>query len=83
MESTGQATEEMIEEKIEDMVSDRMSDPRSSLSEFGMDISDYVDMDSLAEGLVDSDGYGILASYDGSYDTVMVDNEYYYIMRTQ
>lgn len=81
MESTGQVTEEMIEEKIEDMVSDKMSDPRGSLSEFGMDISEYVDMDSLAEALAKSDGYEILASYDGSYDTEMIDNKYYYIMR--
>ena len=81
MESTGQVTEEMIEEKIEDMVSDKMSDPRGSLSEFGMDISEYVDMDSLAESLAKSDGYEILASYDGSYDTEMIDNNYYYIMR--
>jgi hypothetical protein len=81
MESTGQITEDMIEEKIEDMVSDKMSDPRGSLSEFGMDISEYVDMDSLAESLAKSDGYEILASYDGSYDTEMIDNKYYYIMR--
>jgi len=81
MEPDGEPTEDMIEEKIEDMVSDKMSDPRGSLSEFGMDISEYVDMDSLAEALAKSDGYEILASYDGSYDTEMIDNEYYYIIR--
>jgi hypothetical protein len=81
MEPDGEPTEDMIEEKIEDMVSDKMSDPRGSLSEFGMDISEYVDMDSLAEALAKSDGYEILASYDGSYDTEMIDNNYYYIMR--
>ena len=81
MEPDGEPTEDMIEEKIEDMVSDKMSDPRGSLSEFGMDISEYVDMDSLAESLAKSDGYEILASYDGSYDTEMIDNNYYYIMR--
>ncbi len=83
IESTGQITEDMIEEKIDEMVSDKMSDPKGSLSEFGMDISEYVDMDSLAKGLVESDGYQILASYDGSYDTEYINNEHYYIMRIQ
>ena len=73
----------MIEEKIDEMVSDKMSDPKGSLSEFGMDISEYVDMDSLAKGLVESDGYQILASYDGSYDTEYINNEHYYVMRIQ
>jgi hypothetical protein len=83
IESTGQITEDMIEEKIDEMVSDKMSDPKGSLSEFGMDISEYVDMDSLAKGLAESDGYQILASYDGSYDTEYINNEHYYIMRIQ
>jgi hypothetical protein len=81
MEPDGEPTEDMIEEKVNDMVSDKMNDPKNSLTEFGMDISEYVDMDSLAKGLVASDGYEILGSYDGSYDTEMIDNEYYYIIR--
>lgn len=81
MEPDGEPTEDMIEEKIEDMVSDKMSDPRGSLSEFGMDISEYVDMDSLAEALAKSDGYAIMGSYDSTYDTEKVNGTYYYIMR--
>jgi hypothetical protein len=81
MEPDGEPTEDMIEEKVEDMVLDKMSDPKNSLTEFGIDISEYVDMDSLAKGLVASDGYEILGSYDGSYDTEMIENKYYYIMR--
>jgi len=38
-------------------------------------------MDSLAESLAKSDGYEILASYDGSYDTENINGTYYYIMR--
>ncbi len=83
MTSNGEPTEDMIEEKIDEMVSEKMDNPKDSLSEFGMDISEYVDMDSLTEGLVASDGYGILASYDGSYDTENIGGGYYYIMRIQ
>ena len=81
IQPNGEPTENMIEEKIDEMVSDKMNDPKGSLSEFGMDISEYVDMDSLAKGLAESDGYQILASYDGSYDTEYINNEHYYIMR--
>jgi predicted nuclease with TOPRIM domain len=81
MTPNGEPTEDMIEDKIDEMVSEKMNNPKDSLSEFGMDISEYVDMDSLAEGLVASDGYQILASYDGSYDTENIGGEYYYIMR--
>jgi len=77
----GQPTTQMIEDEAERQVSDRMYDPASSLTEWGMDISEYVDMDALAKGLVESDGYGIMGSYDGSYDTELINGTTYYIMR--
>ena len=77
----GEVTTQMVEDKVEDLVSEKMADPRASLDEFGMSIDDYVDMDALARGLVQSDGYGIMGSYDGSYDTENVNGTYYYIMR--
>jgi len=59
-------------------------DPVHKLKEWGMDIKDYVDKDSMAQGLVDSDGYGIMGSYDNSYDTINVEGHgTYYIMRLE
>ena len=81
MEPDGEPTEDMIDEKVDDLVSDKMNDPTGALSEFGMDISGYIDKDSLAQGLVASDGYQILSSYDGSYDGESINDKYYYIMR--
>jgi hypothetical protein len=71
----------MIEEIVEDRVSDAMSRPLRFLQEFGMDLKDYIDKESLAEGLVASDGYGIMGSYDGNYDTEEVNGQIYYIIR--
>ncbi len=38
-------------------------------------------MDALARGLVESDGYAIMGSYDGVVDTEKVNGTHYYIMR--
>ena len=81
IEPDTEPTEEMIEEIVEDRVSDAMSAPLRFLQEFDMDLKDYIDKDSLAEGLVASDGYGIMASYDGNYDTQEVNGQIYYIIR--
>ena len=77
----GEVTTQMVEDKVEELVSDKMADPRASLDEFGADISEYIDMEALARGLVESDGYAIMGSYDGTYDTENVNGTYYYIMR--
>lgn len=77
----GEVTTQMVEDRVNDIVSDKMSDPKAALDEFGISIDEYVDKSSLAEGLIQSDGYGIMGSYDGSYDTERVNGTYYYIMR--
>lgn len=77
----GEVTTQMVEDKVDDLVSEKMTDPRASLDEFGSDISNYIDMEALARGLVESDGYAIMGSYDGTYDTEKVNGTYYYIMR--
>lgn len=74
-------TEEMIDEKVQELVDDRMNNPIGFLREFGLEVSEYVDKDALAQGLVDSDGYGIMNGYSGDYDTIDFNGETYYIMR--
>jgi hypothetical protein len=74
-------SEDMIENKVADLVRDVRRDPLNYLKEYGLPIKEYVDEEELAKGLVDSDGYGIMNSYDGNYDTEEVNGETYYIMR--
>ena len=75
-------SEDMIENKVEELVRDVRRDPLSYLKDLGYDIKDYIDEDGLAQGLVDSDGWGIMNSYDGNYDSEEVNGITYYIMRT-
>jgi len=75
-------TEDMIENKVYELVRDVKRDPLDYLKNYGLDFKDYVDEDALAQGLVDSDGWGVMNSYDGQYDSEDVNGVTYYIMRT-
>jgi len=74
-------TEEMIENKVYELVRDVRRDPLDYLKNYGLNIKEYIDEDELAQGLVNSDGWGIMNSYDGQYDTEEVNGVTYYIMR--
>ena len=74
-------TEDMIDNMVESLVRDVRRDPLDYLRNYGLDFKEYVDEDALAQGLVDSDGWGIMNSYDGQYDTEEVNGVTYYIMR--
>ena len=82
IEVNTEPTEEMIENKVNELVRDVRRDPLDYLKNYGLDIKEYIDEDELAQGLVDSDGWGIMNSYDGQYDTEEVNGVTYYIMRT-
>jgi peptidoglycan hydrolase CwlO-like protein len=74
-------TEEMIENKVDELVRDVRRDPLDYLKNYGYDIKNYIDEDGLAQGLVDTDGWGVMNSYDGTYDSEEVNGITYYIMR--
>ena len=38
---------------------------------------------NIAKAIVDADGWGIMNSYDGNYDSERIDDETYYIMRVE
>jgi polyhydroxyalkanoate synthesis regulator phasin len=81
IEVNTEPTEEMIENKVNELVRDVRRDPLDYLKNYGLDIKEYIDEDELAQGLVNSDGWGIMNSYDGQYDTEEVNGVTYYIMR--
>ena len=76
-------TEEMIEEKVEGMLDDVERNPVHYIKDYGANINDFVDGDALAQGLVDTDGWGIMNSYDGQYDEVTVSGRDFYVMRVE
>ena len=75
-------SDDMIDNKVEELVRSVRRDPLEYLKDYGLNIKEYVDQDELAQGLVDSDGWGVMNSYDGNYDSEEVNGVTYYIMRT-
>ena len=48
----------------------------------GFDVSDYIDREELLDALVRDNDYGdALNGYDGTYELITYDNDYYIIMR--
>jgi hypothetical protein len=72
---------EEIEEKVDEIMRDVMNDPLDKLKEWDIPVKDWVDFDAMAQGMVDSDGYGIMCGYDGSYDSEYVLEKQYIIIR--
>lgn len=78
----GEPTEEQIEDMVNSRVDDAMYDMVASMTDYGLDISDYVDQDALFESAIDSDGVGnSLGSYDGNDNEVMIDDTWYHVFR--
>ena len=43
--------------------------------------NNFIDKDSFVKDVIDTDGYGMLSSYDGNYDVRTVKGNEYYVMR--
>ena len=51
--------------KLEMMLDDVRDDPERFLVDWGMELGDYIDEDALIREVIDTDGLGAVASYDG------------------
>lgn len=81
-EPDGEYPEDLLIEKIDQLVDDEMDNPLQFLNNFGLEIDDYIDQQSLIEDAIQTDGLGHnLNSYDGSADEVYVGDELFIVMR--
>lgn len=74
-------TEEMVDEKLDELLRDVEYYPLRYIKEYDLNIELFIDTEELAQGLVDSDGYGVLSSYDSQYEIVEINGTDYYIIR--
>ena len=79
---SGDFPNELIEEKVSDLVQDVRRNPKWFMSDFGLELYEFIDEDEFIEAVVDADGYGHnISTYDGNADEVYVKDTLYYVMR--
>jgi len=55
----------------------------ASMTDYGLEINEFVDKDALFESAIDSDGVGnSLSGYDGVDNEVMINDTWYHVFRT-
>jgi hypothetical protein len=79
----GDFPDEEIERAIENRVSDVTYDTLSFIRDWDLDITNFINLDDLIEGWIDSDGYEIMSHYDGRVDEQKVEGVYYFIIRVE
>lgn len=81
IEPDDEPSQDMVDDEVERIVNRYMRDPLNFIKEHNLNLKDFIDEDELAQGLVDEDGWGIMNSNDGTYDSVYINGEEYYIMK--
>jgi hypothetical protein len=74
-------TDDMVERKLDEFLDDVVRNPKQYIREYGLEMKNFIDENDLAKGLVDTDGWEIMSSYDGSYEVSYLPGKDYYIMR--
>jgi len=76
--------EDLIERKVEEMLDDKSYDIIGTCRDYGIELSQFVNEDELAQGMVDADGFGhTINSYNGNEDDIVFDEETYYIFQIE
>ena len=77
----GDYPDHLIEQSIQDRLEDMKSNPLDYVEDWGLNLKDYVDMESLAEYIVETYGYAELARYDNEENEEYILGKLYYIFR--
>lgn len=74
-------TDEQLDSLVSDRVEDIINRPYDFIDEIGGNIEDFLDEDELIQDIINADGYGFLASYDGAENETEVNGVNYYVFR--
>ena len=77
----GDFLDEDIEEYIDFMVQDVQNDPIGALNDNDMEVDRFIERTRFVEGVVESDGYGMLSAYDGVVGESSANGKWFYVVR--
>jgi hypothetical protein len=79
----GDLNDDEVEEAVDDKLQEIRDDPASWLNDMGDELENFVNKRSLLESLVNDGDYGSINGYDGSYDTDLVNDTTFVVMRIE
>lgn len=78
----GEPTIEMVEKMVESLVYDKLYNVLESMEEYGLELSEFIDVDGLISDAIDMDGTGnALSSYDGAENESKINGTWYYVYK--
>jgi hypothetical protein len=77
----GDPDDDDVDEKVDEILEEIKDDPVSWLDNHGIEYTNFIDKDSLKRDLIDESGYGVLSSYDGTYDEITINDNTYIVFR--
>ena len=80
-EPDGDYPSDLVDEKVDELLEEVRKNPKYYITEYGMRMENYINKRELIKGYVNEEGYGILNSWDGSYEQYEVNRETFIVMR--
>lgn len=80
-EPDGDYPSDLVDEKVDELLEEVRKNPKYYITEYGMSMENYINKRELIKGYVNEEGYGILNSWDGSYEQYEVNRETFIVMR--
>ena len=78
----GEPTIQMVEDLAESLAYDKLYNVVESMVEYGLELSEFIDVDALISDAIDSDGTGpALSSYDGAENEANINGTWYYVYK--
>jgi hypothetical protein len=78
----GDLDDDSVEEAVEDRLSDIRDNPTRWLDDYGMDYGPFIDKSEMLDDLVSDSDYGRVSGYDDTYDYYTINQDRYYVVRT-
>jgi len=77
----GDLDDSTVEKEVEEKMDEIKEDPVRWLDDYGIEYRQFVDANGLRDQLVSDADYGTIASYDGTYDEIRINDTNYVVFR--
>jgi hypothetical protein len=77
----GDFPDDEIQDAIDYQVEEAIADPEGFIENYGLELTNFVNVEDIIRDIIESDGYEVMASYDGEVENYRIQNELIYVFR--